>query len=780
MKILPAALQALTAYPHFLLCKFVPSHARPGKTEKFPMSLTTNQLLKGWQYPKNLTTPEIVLEKLDKLNDDSFGIGFVFTPQDPHWVLDIDNCFDVDKKEWSALSKELCQAFKGCAIEVSHSGKGLHIYGTGSASTHACKNEKLGIEFYTEGRFVAVTGDKAIGDASFDATEILKEIIPKYFPVSSNPKISKDTLTQAPVPEWNGPLDDDKLIERMLNSRSGANDFGSRASFKELWTNDTTALMKYFPDPDREYNCSRADAALAQHLAFWTGKHGERMHTLMMKSELEREKWGREDYLTLTINNACAKQIKVLSDPKLKIVNNPTNTSVESTFVTPEEQIKLFEGCVYILDENKILVPKGFMLTPLQFKAYFGGRSFPLDNKTRDDKNAIVTTNAFRAFTESQVVRFPRADSSTFLPQEKPATIIERPGQTLANLYWPINPERVSGDASPMLYHLEKMFPDERDRTIFLSYAAAIVRYPGIKFQYCLVIQGVQGNGKTELSRLIAYAVGERYSYFIRPNGLDHKFNTYQYKNIFISVEEARVPYDHIDLADSMKTMISATRVPIEPKGVDQCMKDVCCNYILNTNHKDSIRQNENDRIFAILYTAQQERKDIEGHGMGGDYFPNLREWMYHKKGQAIFANYLDNYNIPDEFNPATKCLRAPTTSSTALAIADGLGLVEQEILEAVDQGQMGFKGGWISSMAVDRLLNNLKLGHRISISRRKNILKQIGYSWHPGLKEGRATGISLSDGGKPRLYLKDDHDARVLEGGAVILRAYCEAQQQT
>src|SRR5439155_22843311 len=106
----------------------------------------------------------------------SFGLGYVVTKT--HWVLDIDNCFNDATKTWSSLAIELCNSFKGCAIEISVSGKGLHIYGVGTPPPHTNRNSSLGIEFYTENRFVALTGTNATGDADFDATEILKEIIP--------------------------------------------------------------------------------------------------------------------------------------------------------------------------------------------------------------------------------------------------------------------------------------------------------------------------------------------------------------------------------------------------------------------------------------------------------------------------------------------------------------------------------------------------------------------------------------------------------------------------
>lgn len=91
----------------------------------------------------------------------NYHIGFVFTDNDPFFFLDIDNCLQADNT-WSPLALELINMLPGAAVEISQSGKGLHIFGTysGVMPDHACKNVPHGIELYHKGRFVALTGVK--------------------------------------------------------------------------------------------------------------------------------------------------------------------------------------------------------------------------------------------------------------------------------------------------------------------------------------------------------------------------------------------------------------------------------------------------------------------------------------------------------------------------------------------------------------------------------------------------------------------------------------------
>ena len=125
--------------------------------------------------------------------------------------------------------------------------------------------------------------------------------------------------TTEPAPEWNGPIDDGELLQRAMQSKSTASAFGGKASFADLWLRNEKALSVSYPDGGgRAYDCSAADAALAQHLAWWTGNNAERIERLMRRSDcgLARDKWDTHPtYLRdFTILNAVRRQEGVCND----------------------------------------------------------------------------------------------------------------------------------------------------------------------------------------------------------------------------------------------------------------------------------------------------------------------------------------------------------------------------------------------------------------------------------------------------------------------------------
>lgn len=782
MQALPLALAALARYNQFLVYKLVPSTTRPGKTDKFPLDPSTGRVASAMDSNNWLSANDAIRRAAEF--GPGHGVGFSFTEVDQFFFLDIDNCLDASG-QWSALAVSLLNAFPGAAVEVSQSGKGLHIIGTGTPPPHGCKNIPYGLELYHADRFVALTGTHASGDASLDMSAVLPWLVTSYFaPTAASGDGAMIGWSDSPVEEWNGPLDDKQLIDRALRSKSGASVFGNRASFADLWLADVSALRAAYPDTERAegYDASSADAALAQHLAFWTGKNCERVLNLMRDSGLARDKWEREDYLPRTISQACARQIDVLQDKPVAMVEvsdggeldvstlAQSTAIVGSTYVNLEDQQNFFRGCVYVMDQHKALVAGGLLLKPDQFRVAYGGYSFPMD-----PGNERIVRNAWEVFTESQAWRSPRADSSCFRPDLAPGEIVKVDRHSYVNTYWPIKTARREGDASPFLNHLAKVLPDTRDQQILLSYMAACVQYPGVKFQWAPLIQGVEGNGKTLFTRCVAFAVGDKYVHFPKASQIAKQFNGWMYGKIFIGVEDIYVPDSQREILEELKPMITGDRMEIESKGVDQITQWVCCNFMLNSNHKDGIRKTRNDRRFAPFYSAQQQNEDLVRDGMSNGYFPRLYDWLK-SGGYEIVNNLLRTYTILDEFNPANGHI-APLTSSTTEAISYGLGRAEQEIVEAIEREERGFKGGWVSSMAVDQLLERIGASSRIPPNKRRELLQNIGYDYHPGLVNGRVNNTVLPDGGKPRLFVQKDSPHLTIPTPAEIARAYAMAQ---
>lgn len=698
-------------------------------------------------------------------SDVPFGVAFALTANDPWFFLDLDKCRNPDGS-WTAEATAIFMSFPGAAGEVSVSGNGLHVMGKCDAEALRDRKRKWAgwLEFYTEGRFIAFgregwAGINGTWNPDFDWTATLANILPV-----------REAMGDLPVgidPSYTGPEDDAELIGKMMMSAGGAAaGFGGKATVAQLWNADPI-LCNIYPDyggRDGEFDHSAADAALMAHLAFWTGKDMPRMDRLFRQSALMRPKFEREDYSRDTVQGAARMCNRVYdrprkADPKPTPVSDPTHVAHE-VYMTVPEQMEHFKGCVYIREQHRILTPDGSLLKPEQFKSFYGGHIFQMNpDGTQPEKNAFI------AFTENRTHAFPKVRAAVFDPSREPGDISD----DTVNTYFPVDVDMRPGDITFFMTFLSKLLPNENDRQIILAWMASAVQNPHRKFQWAPVLQGTEGNGKTFLMNCVAYAIGESFTHRPNPEELNEKFNGWVERSLFVLVEEIHMG-GRREMLDGLKAKVTNEFLPIRGMQAEERMARNYSKWGFCTNHMDAVLKSQNDRRYAVFFTAQQSYADIVRDGMSGDYFPTLYSWA-RTDGYAAVAHFLSTYAIPAHLDPAGMCHRAPRTSSTDMAVAKSLGMIEAEVLEATQDGTQGFRGGWISAWALDAMMRKKNL--RVGISKRGEILETLGYVKCPDFPGGRATkSLVWEDGKRPVIYMRPDTTT-----GTDAMTAYCEAQ---
>jgi Family of unknown function (DUF5906) len=749
-----------------------------------------------------------------------YGIGLVLHPELKIFCVDIDGAWD--GVEWSALAKAFFVRFAGCAIEVSMSGRGAHIFGryTGEMPAHKTKNTALHIELYHELRYIALTGNGLVGDITHDCTATLSAFAAQYFTQTDDDAVPGEWRT-GPMPSYGGPSDDATLLDRALKSKSMAAVFGGGVSFADLWTGNAHKLAsKWPPNPTNggQYDESSADQALANHLAFWTGNDCERMLRLMGESALKRDKWEqRADYLPRTILRACSWQktfagatgsgkavpapqpVALQAPPPPRAQDAPpppapiapppppasgaAGVSVppipngmpvirpetgKGNLITAAGQLELFAGYTYIQDLHQVMTPSGFTLDQKRFDVAKGGRMFIVT-----PTGERPTDSAWEAFTKSQIAEFPKVRGMYFEPRKEPGAIMEREGQLWINSWAPIEIRMVPGDVSRFLRHLQILFP--ADWRILLNYLKFMMQRKGEKSMWWPFLQGVPGNGKSFISETMEYCIGLKYTQKPTPKNLDSQFNASLYGCLFLAFEDVKVRDDFGAMWETLKPMVTGTRLEIQPKGVDKVTREVCFNAIMNSNHKNGIRKEADDRRIAPLFAAQQHRWQLERDGLTKAYFIDLWDWA--KGGTQDGWAHIAYYLATDPIDADAQFIEAPITSCTAEHISLSLGGAEQEILEAVRSNSPGFCGGWVSSVKMDQTLAASGRARAIPRAQRPGILEALGYIPHPALPDGRVT-TPLSDGTRPVLYVTQDHTTLSLTDANAVRAAYELAQR--
>lgn len=700
------------------------------------------------------------------------------------------------------------------------------------------KKTLAGLEVYTRARFIALTGTAYAGDVRTDHTQALVALIAQYLPEPPAPESGEWTDAPYVGWRGGGTDEQIIHGMRNRRSIASAFGGGaSFTDLWDANADVLSRIFPPDPNSRSGlgWNGSSADQALANHVAYATGYDCERTLSLMFQSALRREKWERlENYLVPTILRAVAGKREEaeerarkghvlldragetfqhavggssVDDPTEPLITVPelpaypapppppsdTNypappppPTADDSPIEPEAKTKVakepvagefirvsdfpevFEGNVYVQDINGIVLGTGVIVDQKQFNNRHGGRSFQMTIE------GTATDDAWDAFINNKVERMPRADTMTFDPKLPPGHRTVRDGLTCYNSYVPVDVAMAPGDVSLYLEHIRKLYPYGSDPDVAIAYFAALMQFKGHKFAWAPLFQGVPGNGKTFLSKAMERCVGQRYTHHARAKDLGSNFNQAFYGKLLVCIEDVHISENKTSVWEALKPMITAERMEIEGKGTNQVNRDVCFNFIMDSNHKGALRKTADDRRIAPFFAAQQSVGDLLRCGMDDAYFIHLWDWA-NGGGFTHIAHYLQHYPIPDALNPAGGCRRAPKTTSTEAAIVASRGSVEQEVIEAIDSGAPGFRDGWISSVAFDQLLSSLGKSRMLPREARKQLILDLGYVLHPALPHGRVIQ-TLTDGSRPQLYLRPEHSAYKL-GASEATAMYVQAQ---
>jgi len=197
-----------------------------------------------------------------------------------------------------------------------------------------------------------------------------------------------------------------------------------------------------------------------------------------------------------------------------------------------------------------------------------------------------------------------------------------------------------------LLYHFNVVANyDKKVYDYLLNYFAHLIKKPHIKTGVCLLIQGLQGTGKTTLvENLLKRLMGLKYVYDTDDiDSIVGKFNSAIAGKFMVVLNEA-TGRDTNQVVDKIKNIITRTSVNIEYKGIDPFPSIDYCNYAFTTNNIKPISITKDDRRFQILECSDKYKGNVE-------YFTKLFASINDDKTIYSFYKFLMKRDI-SKFNP--------------------------------------------------------------------------------------------------------------------------------
>lgn len=304
---------------------------------------------------------------------------------------------------------------------------------------------------------------------------------------------------------------------------------------------------------------------------------------------------------------------------------------------------------------------------------------------------------------------FPRIDFPTYEPA-KGKMLTREDGLTEFNYWRPSKVVAEGGDTGLFMDHCCYMLPDERERGILLDYLAWQIQMPGKKVHWALMLQGVQGTGKSYFGNLMRTLLGEHNVNTPSNEDIHEPYTAWQ-KNCQLIVIEELMARGRLELMNKLKPMITQPICTIREMYKPTYELPNHFNFLILTNHEDAIIIDQNDRRYAVLWSPAKP--------MSKDYYDDLWNWTSKNAGNIL------GYLLQRDLSNFGHTSHAPETAAKRELVRLSGTPLKTWIVDCIENEAWPFMGDVVSSTHLaDCVPTYVKGASPNSISR---TLKEIG-----------------------------------------------------
>lgn len=280
-----------------------------------------------------------------------------------------------------------------------------------------------------------------------------------------------------------------------------------------------------------------------------------------------------------------------------------------------------------------------------RFATIYGGKEGVFDHVDHamvtetDMRNLCVRSELFKAWKEHHERHIVRLEDVGFDPAGTDPAVT-------CNLWggWPTTPQE--GDCSLLLDLLQYMCSGERNsRELFdwvLKWVAYPIQHPGAKMKSTIVVHGPQGTGKNEFFESVMGIYG-KYGSILDQASLQDKHNDCFSRKLFLIADEVVMQKDRYDIKNLLKTLVTGTKIRINPKHVAAYDEANHCNLVFLSNESMPAVLEEDDRRHCVIWTPPKKPPE---------FYQALRNAKANGCIEA-FHHYLLRLDLGD-FNPGT------------------------------------------------------------------------------------------------------------------------------
>jgi len=227
-------------------------------------------------------------------------------------------------------------------------------------------------------------------------------------------------------------------------------------------------------------------------------------------------------------------------------------------------------------------------------------------------------------------------------------------GRKFVNTYSPsypeLDPRRAEEAGKIFQNHIQKLVAEKEYQRTITDFLAHMVQCPGGKIRWAILIQSVDGAGKTFLAEAAKAVLGPEHVKIVDGEGVKKGWNEWSIGSQLVVMEEVRVAgTNRFEVMNALKPLITNDEISVNERNrATRSCKNIT-NYLLFSNHHDALTLTPGDRRYFVVKSPIQTRAHLFS-AFSENYFPTLFGMLRDMPG-ALRA-YFSKWEVSPGFEP--------------------------------------------------------------------------------------------------------------------------------
>ena len=201
--------------------------------------------------------------------------------------------------------------------------------------------------------------------------------------------------------------------------------------------------------------------------------------------------------------------------------------------------------------------------------------------------------------------------------------------------------------------HIAHLLRNPNEQRMLIDWLSWIVQNPGKHVNYAILLQGVEGDGKSFFGAMMQAVMGVSNVTMLNAHIFESDFTDWTVGQCLNCVEEVRIvkAQNKFEVINRIKPYITNDVIEVHPKGKAIFNAKNTTSYLLFSNHKDALPIDDDGRRYLVLFSNWQRRVQIEAFKEANpryyellyqtfvDSAGALRKWLLdHEQGEGFNA----------------------------------------------------------------------------------------------------------------------------------------------